>query len=68
MKASYRIHKTPDHLVRMGTAPYAIDYIVGGEQNWEYDRRAKHFHETEEKAHEAGKRYLRKMKKDGFEI
>lgn len=68
MTAGYRIRKTPDHLVRMGTAPYYIEYIVGGDTNWEYDRRAKHFHETEEKAHEAGKRYLRKMKQNGFEI
>lgn len=68
MKASYRIRKTPDNLVRMGTAPYAIEYTVGNETDWEYDRRAKHFHETEKDAHQAGKRYLKKMQKNGFEI
>lgn len=68
MKASYKVSQTPDHLVRIGTAPYTIEYIVGGDQDWEYARRAKPFHETEAAAHEAGKRYLRKMKKNGFEI
>ena len=68
MTATYKIGKTPDNLLKMGTAPYFINYIVGGESNWEYERRAKIFHETEEDAHKAGKRYLKKMKLNGFEI
>ena len=68
MKAAYRIRKTPDHLVRMGAAPYNIVYIACGVVDWDYERRAKHFYETESAAHKAGNRYLRKMKKNGFEI
>lgn len=68
MKATYRIRKTPDNLIKMGAAPYNINYIVGDRTDWEYERRAKHFHETEAAAHKAGKRYLRKMKENGFEI
>ena len=68
MKASYRVRKTVDHLVRMGTEPYTIEFFVDNDQDWEYARRAKPFHETEAKAHEAGKRYLRKMKKNGFTV
>lgn len=68
MKASYRVSRTAEHLIRMGTAPYYIEFFVGGDQDWDYARRARPFHETEAAAHEAGKRYLRKMKKNGFEI
>ena len=68
MKADYRISKTPDHLTKMGTAPFYITSIVGGDTNWDYERRAKLFHETEAEAHKAGKRYLRKMKQYGFDI
>ena len=68
MKASYKVRKTCDHLVRMGTAPYIIEYFVGDDQDWDYERRCKHFHETEAAAHKAGKRYLKKMQKNGFEI
>lgn len=68
MKASYRVSRTAEHLIRMGTAPYYIEFFVGGDQDWEHARRARPFHETEAAAHEAGKRYLRKMKKNGFEI
>lgn len=68
MKACYRIDKTPDHLVRMGTPPYCINFFVGGDIDRDYERRAKTFYETKASAHEAGKRYLRKMKKNGFEI
>lgn len=68
MKATYRIHKTPDHLVKMGTAPYFIEYFVGNDPDWDYDRRCKHFWQTEAEAHKAGKRYLNRMKKNGFEV
>ena len=68
MKASYKVRKTEPHLLRLGTAPYYIEYFVGNDQDWDYGRRAKHFHETEAEAHKAGKRYLKKMQKNGFEI
>jgi hypothetical protein len=72
MTATYRIEKTPAHLVKMGTAPYIIRYYVGlgcdWSSDWEYERRAKVFHETEAEAHKAGKRYLKKMKDNGFEV
>lgn len=68
MKASYRISKTPEHLVRIGTEPFYIQYLYDGYPDFDYERRAKSFYETEAKAIAAGKRYIRKMKKDGFEI
>ena len=68
MIASYTILNTPDNLVRMGTAPFVIKYSVDGRTNFEYERRAKLFYKTEVEADKAGKRYLRKMKKDGFDI
>ena len=68
MTATYRVSKTAEHLTRMGTAPYYIEFFVGDDPDWDYARRAKPFYETKEKAHEAGNRYLRKMKKNGFEV
>lgn len=68
MTATYKVNKTPNHLVQIQTPPYYIEYIVGGDTNWDYERRAKTFYDTEEAAHKAGKRYLRKMKQNGFEI
>lgn len=68
MTASYRIFNTPDNLVRMGTEPFVINYLVDGRTNYEYERRAKLFYKTREDADVAGKRYLKKMKKDGFDI
>ena len=68
MRATYSVRPTPDHLVKIGTAPYHITYIVGNDVDWDYTRRAKHFYETKEKAYAAGERYLKKMKQNGFEI
>lgn len=68
MTATYSIYRTSDNLTKMGTAPFAIAYICGGVEDWEYERRTKNFYNTIEEAHKAGKRYLRKMKNNGFEV
>lgn len=69
MKATYKVSKTPSHLVKMGTDPFTITYMVGNFPDWDYERKVrKHFYKTEVAAHEAGKRYLRKMKKNGFTV
>lgn len=69
MKATYRIHKTPDHLIRMGVDPFYIEYIVGSDTDWDYTNRCrKFFFPTQSEAEKAGKRYLAKMKKNGFQI
>lgn len=68
MKATYRVDETPRHLVKIGTAPYYVTFIVGNERDFDHERRAKTFYETKEKAYAAGERYLKKMEKNGFEI
>lgn len=75
MKALYRITNTCSNLTAMGAEPFTINYLVGMgasgtqiETNWLYERRAKLFYRTKAEAEKAGKRYLKKMQKDGFEI
>lgn len=68
MKVSYKITNTPDHLLKMQTPKYYIRFLCDGTEDFEYSRRAKNFYPSLEEAEAAGKRYLRKMKKNGFEV
>lgn len=68
MLATYRISKTPKNLRDMGVAEYTINYICGGETDWEYERRARLFYDNVYEAVKAGKRYIKKMKNNGFEV
>lgn len=64
MKASYIVEKS-----RFGD--WQCTFFVGGYPNFDErgtDGTGLKFYETEEKAIAAGKRYLVKMKKNGFEI
>lgn len=69
MKAEYRIIKNPEFLrLQDEPDPYHVLFLCDGRLDWEYIRRAKVFYTTQKEAEAAGKRYLRRMKKNGFEI
>ena len=69
MKASYRVEKS--HGVGGAAGKYVCIFFVNGLVN--FDERGTYgtgnkLYETKEKAEAAGKRYLAKMKKNGFEV
>lgn len=68
MTATYKIVKTPQNLIEINTPKYYIVFVCGGVQDYEYTRRSKCFYGCVEDAVKAGKRYLRKMKKNGFDV
>ena len=68
MKASYKILNTPDNLIAMGTKKFYVSFMYDGFSNYEYERRAKTFYDNLKDANSAGKRYLKKMEKEGYEI
>ncbi len=68
MKATYRIENTPDNLIQKGFEKHYVWFLLDGHCDFEYERRAKCFYRTLKEAEAAGKRYLKKMKKNGFEV
>lgn len=68
MKATYRIENTVQHLVEMGAEKYYVWFLLDGHSDFEYERRAKCFYPTLKEAEAAGKRYLKKMQKNGFDV
>ena len=68
MKASYNIFKAPDNLGEQ----IHIVFLIDGKIDWDYERRVKAFYpmtpEGYKKAEQAGQRYLKKMKTNGFEV
>lgn len=69
MFASYNLHRVPENL---GSDLIHVTFLIDGKIDWDYERKAKAFYpftpEGYKKAEQAGKRYLKKMKANGFEI
>lgn len=68
MKASYNLFPAPKNLGDL----IHIVFLIDGKIDWDYEKRAKAFYpstpEGYKKAEQAGSRYLKKMKANGFEI